>query len=270
MFPHPYRIPAVVTALAAALAIAAAAFHGDTLALQCTAVAFAAAAVCVALGPRTALRWSLTAALALFAVAQLLTIRGYADPAVPTASTNPAEPWQQSLTLCRNDALALMPALAALIVALFLVPRPRDRTVPAAIVAAVPVLLALTDVVTDLDRLSWTAPMLIGTWAVLVALLAAAAVLFLTIQRASSSLWPAAGAVTLTVLGAHAFTNAADIWSMARRLDDPSAFVELGVAYQTSGPEVSVLSAVLIAVTLAAPILLAWSLLRLPGRPANG
>jgi len=256
MFPHPYRIPLVVTALAAALAIGAAAVNGDTLARQSAAAAYLAAAVCAALGPRTALRWSLTAALALFAVGQLLTIRGYAVP---------ADPWQHSLTLYRNDALALAPALAALIVALFFIPRPRDRTVPAAIVAAVPVTLALTDVVTDLDRLSWTGSLLIGIWPVLAMMLAATAVLFLTIQRASSSLWPAAGAVTLTVLTALAFTNAADIWSVTWRRDHSSSFLQLGAVIQTSGPEVSILSGVLVAITLAAPILLAWGLLRPAG-----
>ncbi|GLY99079.1 hypothetical protein [Actinoplanes sp. NBRC 103695] len=253
MFPHPYRIPALAAALAAALAIGAAAFDGDTLSRQCAAVAYVSAAVCVALGPRTALRWSLSAALALFAVGQLLTIRGYADQ---------ADPWQQSLSLYRNDALALAPAVAALIVALFFIPRPRDRTVPAAIVAAVPVTLALTDVITDLDRISWTGPLLIGIWPVLALMLAATAVLFLTIQRAPSSLWPAAGAVTLTVLTALAFTNAADIWSVIWRRDHTSSFLQLGAVIQTSGAQVSVLAAVLVAITLAAPILLAWGLLR--------
>ncbi|MEV7624929.1 hypothetical protein [Actinoplanes sp. NPDC089786] len=255
MLPHPYRIPALVTAVAALLAAGTAALGGDTMSRQCAAVAFLGAAVCAAIGPRSALRWSVAAALLLLSAGQLLSIRGYAPPADDRGA------WLGSYD---TDALLLIPALLAFAVGLIFLPRAGSRrAAPAAIVAAVPVVLALTDVLTDLDELAWTGPLLIGTWPALTAMLLTAVILFLTVERAAASLWPAAGALILTVLTAWTYSNAADIWSFLWRREHSSAFLQLGAVISYS-PSVSGLAAVLVILTLGAPVLLAWGLLRRP------
>ncbi|MEO3927559.1 hypothetical protein ABGB07_27360 [Micromonosporaceae bacterium B7E4] len=284
---RPTRVLLTVFAAAGTLSVLAALVSADHAAAQCALVASAALIGYVLLaGPAAPrVRPALAAGIALLALPAAMELwRGSAAPAtrqslIPvytpldgsaastgrTALPQPIlDQWRQALDQERLASVGLLLGVLCLAVAVLALPaRQRPKaTVPARVVAVLLLLIVGADVWSRVDG----EPLLglLGTaWPALLATLAAAVALALSASRADRAALVPLGALLVAVSAAVAFHDLTRRWVAWWTLSNPDdgVFLSAGVAVSLSNV-VDVPAALLAAVTLTGPALLAVGTLR--------